>query len=125
MGKRIGFVRFSRIHNVDQMIKHLCDVWFGYHKMFASISHLWKTDTFVSTHVVRSKVEKQENHLNLYASVLKGTSKEVKGKEQLEDVIEILFGDFIVEKRTLACLVEARYFHMLHNICMLCFDGGC
>lgn len=37
MRKRIRFVRFSGIQNVDHMIKKLCDVWFGYHKMFDSV----------------------------------------------------------------------------------------
>lgn len=40
------------------------------------------------------------------------------------DVIEVVSGDFIIEKRKLECLVKARDFHTLPNLCMLCFDEG-
>ena len=35
MGKYFGFIRFSSVCNMDHMIKQLCYVSYGFHKLFA------------------------------------------------------------------------------------------
>lgn len=75
MGKHFGFVRFSGNVNVDHMIENLCDMWFGYHKMFVSVHRTPKKD--LNFHREPPKVErKQENFSVLYENVVRGCHSE-------------------------------------------------
>ncbi|CAI9299312.1 unnamed protein product [Lactuca saligna] len=71
MGKRFGFVRFSGNVNIDHMIKNLCEVWFGYHKLFASVPHIHKKE--FNFHKEPPKVEKKRENFSVsYANVVRG-----------------------------------------------------
>lgn len=77
LGKRFGFVWFSGVTN-DAIIKQLCDIWFGYHKLFTSLPKLMKSENLKlespmsHSRGVSSKAEKIISPDNSYASVVKG-----------------------------------------------------
>lgn len=71
IGKHFAFCGFSGICNLDHMVKKLCDVWFGYFKLFSSIFRIFKTIASLSHNAVKSKVEKQQVPVNCYASVVR------------------------------------------------------
>lgn len=43
----------------------------------------------------------------------------MKNTKSMEEIIELTFGDFIVEKKQRACLVKARDFSTLPNLRVL------
>ncbi|CAI9262390.1 unnamed protein product [Lactuca saligna] len=121
MRKHFGFVRFSGNVNVDHIIKNPCDVWFGYHKMFASIPHIPKK--YLNIHKVPSKVEKHEKLSISYANVVRGSHSEKPISEKEDLVIVLDFGKFFIDNKKLACLAKARDFSTLPNLGMLCHNG--
>ena len=132
MGKQFGFVRFSNVRSFDQMINCLCEVWFRTYKMFASSPRFKKKE---DTNRLKKKIELKISQnpvynsqvlspLNSYASIVKGTHVANASKAHIEEIIDLSYGDFIVEKYNRACLVKARDFHTLPNLCMLCLDEG-
>ncbi|CAI9294632.1 unnamed protein product [Lactuca saligna] len=98
MGRRFGFVRFSNVRNEDRMIKCLCEKLLYNSQVSSSI--------------------------NSYASIVKGTGVVNGSKAQIQEVIELSFGDFIVKKYKKVCLVKARDFLTLPNLHMLSLDEG-
>lgn len=130
LGKIFGFVCFTDISYVDLMINNLCDVWFGFYKMFASVPQVDRK--YTSQHKIASQVEKQENSPCSYANVVRrnsanmvrGNSKFNQNKESTEVDIFIESGDIIIKNKKLACLVKAKDFDTLPNLGMLCNDEG-
>ncbi|CAI9276863.1 unnamed protein product [Lactuca saligna] len=116
MGKRFGFIRFVGVISEDNMIKKLCDVWFGSHKLFASTSHLPKDDSILNKRGGSSNVMKPILHDQSYASVVKGSSYHEPSNVKKDEVIDLYSGDFIVEKKRRVCLVKARDFLTLPNL---------
>lgn len=58
--KRFGFVHFSGVRDDDVMVKQLCDIWFGYHKIYASLFRLFFQNGHVSSlPPIPSKAEKR------------------------------------------------------------------
>ncbi|CAI9283438.1 unnamed protein product [Lactuca saligna] len=130
-GKRFGFVRFSNVRSEDRMIKCLCEVWFGTYKMFASSPQFKKEDINPLQKKIDLKSSGKIVHnsqvsssLNSYASIVKGTGVVNGNNEQIQEVIELSSGDFIVERYDRACLVKAIDFLILPNLRMLCLDEG-
>nr|GFB15447.1 nucleotide-binding alpha-beta plait domain-containing protein [Tanacetum cinerariifolium] len=37
-GKRYGFVRFIRVHDVDRLVSNLCTLWMGSHHLHANVA---------------------------------------------------------------------------------------
>lgn len=84
------------------MVKQLCDLWFGYYKLFVSISRFSKKDSpFSHYHAIPFKIEKRGDLVSSYVTIVKGTSKESHGKELVEETIVLPFEDFIMEKRNM------------------------
>lgn len=98
------------------MVKQLCDTWFGYHKFFASIPRFSRKNT---SSQVPSKLEKQEVHVNSYASQVRDVPRENHSEVSF---VEIQSRDFLVEKGKLACLSRAMDFHTLPNLRKICVD---
>ncbi|KAL7616079.1 hypothetical protein Lser_V15G03813 [Lactuca serriola] len=98
------------------MVNQLCDTWFGYHKFFASIPRFSRKNT---SSQVPSKLEKQEVHVNSYASEVRGVPRENHSEVSF---VEIQSRDFLVEKGKLACLSRAMDFHTLPNLRKICLD---
>lgn len=111
MRKRFGFVRFTGVHNCDLMIKKLCDIWFGFHKLFASLPHNRKND--LPKHMVPSLVEKHGSLNNSYASVVRGHKDEKFTKDSAETIIDIESGDYIVDNKKLASLQRLILFQYI------------
>ncbi|KAL7615626.1 hypothetical protein Lser_V15G03823 [Lactuca serriola] len=107
---------FPYINNVENMVNQLCDTWFGYHKFFASIPWFSRKNT---SSQVPSKLEKQEVHVNSYASEVRGVPRENHSEVSF---VEIQSRDFLVEKGKLACLSRAMDFHTLPNLRKICLD---
>lgn len=123
LGKRFGFIRFVGVADIDRMIISLCDVWFGYYKMFFSTPRVSNSDKPSPTifHTA-SKMEKIVTLKHSYVSVVRGTPTITPVNDKVDEIIHISFGDFTVEKRKRACFVKARDFLTLPNLRMLCFD---
>lgn len=68
-----------------------------------------------------SKVEKHSPPDISYNSVVRGSSNVDRDREE---ILVLLSGDSLMEKRKCACLLNVRDFSTLPNIRMLCFDEG-
>lgn len=51
------------IRNVDSMVKQLCDVCFGFHKVFSFIPHFPKLESYIVRHAIPSEIEKPNIHM--------------------------------------------------------------
>lgn len=98
LGKCFGFVRFSGECNNELMIKQLCDIWFGYHKVFAAIPRTPRLiKSAPSSQQVPPIFEKQHFPDNSYASIVKGSVNSQQNKIVNEEVLTLTSGDFVVE----------------------------
>ncbi|CAI9292934.1 unnamed protein product [Lactuca saligna] len=126
LGKRFGFVRFMDVTDTDRMIRELCNIWFGYHKLFAAVPRLSKKSKSHAPHATEGNSRVNENSVGnsvTYANVVKGVGgKFIPNKK--DEVIQVSAGDFIVEKTNRACLIKGRDFLTLPNLQMLCYDEG-
>lgn len=61
MRRHFGFSRLSGVRSNGHMVKQLCEVWFGYHKLVSSIQRFSKNGaSFSHNQMVPSKVEKSD-----------------------------------------------------------------
>ncbi|CAI9301814.1 unnamed protein product [Lactuca saligna] len=95
LGKRFVFIRFADVNDPDRMIRDLCGIWFGYHKLFAAVPGFSKNSKPHAPHATEGNSRVKEQN-----------------------------GDFIVEKRHRACFIRGRDFLTLPNLRMLCYDEG-
>lgn len=111
------------MRDIDNMIKKLYDVWFGYYNLFASTPRFSKPKK-PSPRIcpMQSKVEKIVSTQNSYASIFRGVPKDKIVNETADDIIYLSSMEFIVEKRNRACFVKAKDYLTLPNLWMLCFD---
>lgn len=59
-----------------------------------------------------------------YANAVRGPVNYIVNIKEVEEITELTYGDFIVEKRQRACPVKARDFSTLPNLRVLCLDEG-
>ncbi|CAI9296608.1 unnamed protein product [Lactuca saligna] len=105
------------------MIKNLCDVWFGYHKMFAYVPRTPKKD--LNFHREPPKVEKKRENLSVsYANVVSGGHSEKSFSEKEDSTIVLDYGNFVIDNKKLVYLAMFRDFSTLPNLRMLCHDEG-
>lgn len=94
MGKMFVFVRFWGNCNVDRMVKKLCDVWFDFHKLYASVPK----DS--SLHKIPSKIEKkmkfQLSHMQVWLEV------KTRGiKNELMSLLYLIMGILLLKIESL------------------------
>lgn len=56
--------------------------------------------------------------------MVRGKHCQTSQSEQLESIIALDSGDFLIDNKKLACLTKARDFSTLPNLGMLCHDEG-
>lgn len=42
MGNIFGFVRVTKVKDVNALVNQLCDMWFGFYKLYATIMRFTK-----------------------------------------------------------------------------------
>ncbi|GJY30759.1 nucleotide-binding alpha-beta plait domain-containing protein, partial [Tanacetum coccineum] len=56
-GKRIGFVHFIKIFDVDHLVNNLCTIWVGWYKFHANIARFQRLPLKSSSNQLKNKVE--------------------------------------------------------------------
>ncbi|CAI9271587.1 unnamed protein product [Lactuca saligna] len=108
---------------LGKVCDNLCEVWFGYYKLFASTHRIQKKAT--SPYMEPPKVvKKRENIPVSYANVVQGGNSEFSSFIKDEIAIVLESRNFVIDNKKLACLAKARDFNTLPNLGMLYHDEG-
>ncbi|KAL4565680.1 hypothetical protein LXL04_029783 [Taraxacum kok-saghyz] len=146
MGKRFGFVRFVEVRDEQGILDQLNETWFGFYKLFASTPRFLKGQPVqknsmqvrrtVHAPTVKSTVERRTDLGNSYANVLRGGSvpkqqppmqthqQPPQPTEQVEEILDLQSGDFVIIDNNRACFGKTRDFPTLPNLRLLCMDEG-
>lgn len=90
MGKRLELIRFVDVKDYDVMIRNLCDIWFGYHKLFAPTPRFSKTgDPPQHSQKFESNVDKIARPSASYASVVKEGLMDNLVFKKADDIIHL------------------------------------
>lgn len=124
-GKRFGFIRFAGVVNCDSLIIQLHEVWSSSYKLFSSLPRSLENKARVSQSTGFSTGVHCDVNVKSYANEVRGSANDTKYSKNIEEIIELTFGDFIVgKKKQTTCLVKARDFSMLPKLRVLCLDEG-
>jgi len=143
LGKNFGFVRFIKVFSLEGLVRDLCSVWIGNHKIFASIprfsrktnERVYKTGTrHVDFHSKPRFMGNVVNDKGSYAQVVKGKEtghirNKVRPQEdhnKVDAIIDITAGNFIVKPNEIHQVVlgKVKDFKILPNLWMMCKNEG-
>lgn len=99
-GKRFCFIRFLGLGNCDSLIIQFREVWFGSYKRFASLPRsLEKKNVRTSQTIGFSTAVHCDVSVNSYANMVRGSANDMRNSKNMEEIIELTSGHFIVEKK--------------------------